>query len=174
MVTWSDVQIRRLRELRVPLSEQRASFDNLEIRDAEYQRIESSLVNIHRNHIQGLQTQNNRSRIFALTDRLVESLQNHGFTQVLAPILMSRALIEKMLIHEKHPLHKQIFWIDKKRCLRPMLAPHLYSLLRDLSRLWDKSIRIFEIGSCFRKETCGSQHSAEFTMLNLVEMGLPQ
>jgi phenylalanyl-tRNA synthetase alpha chain len=105
---------------------------------------------------------------------LVETLQNHGFTRVLTPILMSRALLEKMSIHEEHPLHKQIFWVDKSRCLRPMLAPHLYSLLQDLGRLWKRPIRIFEIGTCFRKETRGSRHSAEFTMLNLVELGLSQ
>jgi len=45
--------------------------------------------------------------------------------------------------------------------------------LQDLLRIWNKPVRIFEIGSCFRKETQGAQHSIEFTMLNLVEMGLP-
>ncbi len=54
-----------------------------------------------------------------------------------------------------------------------MLAPHLYYVLVDLLRLWDKPVRIFEVGPCFRKESKGSQHSSEFTMLNLVEMGLP-
>ena len=54
-----------------------------------------------------------------------------------------------------------------------MLAPHLYYVLVDLLRLWDQPFRIFEVGPCFRKESHGSQHSSEFTMLNLVEMGLP-
>ena len=36
----------------------------------------------------------------------------------------------------------------------------------------EKPVRIFEIGSCFRKESQGAQHANEFTMLNLVEMGL--
>jgi phenylalanyl-tRNA synthetase alpha chain len=53
-----------------------------------------------------------------------------------------------------------------------MLAPHLYFVLKDLLRLWEKPVRIFEIGSCFRKESQGAQHANEFTMLNLVEMGL--
>ncbi len=55
-----------------------------------------------------------------------------------------------------------------------MLAPHLYFVLKDLLRLWDKPVRIFEVGPCFRKESHGAQHSSEFTMLNLVEMGLPK
>ena len=54
-----------------------------------------------------------------------------------------------------------------------MLAPNLYYLLVDLLRLWEKPVSIFEIGSCFRKESRGAQHLSEFTMLNLVEMGLP-
>jgi pyrrolysyl-tRNA synthetase-like protein len=54
-----------------------------------------------------------------------------------------------------------------------MLAPHLYFVLQDLLRLWEKPVRIFEVGPCFRKDSQGSKHSSEFTMLNLVEMGLP-
>jgi phenylalanyl-tRNA synthetase alpha chain len=53
-----------------------------------------------------------------------------------------------------------------------MLAPHLYFVLKDLLRLWERPVRIFEIGSCFRKESQGAHHANEFTMLNLVEMGL--
>jgi phenylalanyl-tRNA synthetase alpha chain len=45
--------------------------------------------------------------------------------------------------------------------------------LVDLLRLWDKPVKIFEVGPCFRKESHGARHSSEFTMLNLVEMGLP-
>ena len=54
-----------------------------------------------------------------------------------------------------------------------MLAPNLYYLLKRLVRLWEKPIRIFEVGPCFRKDSKGSQHLNEFTMLNLVELGLP-
>ncbi|MFQ8737016.1 MAG: hypothetical protein ACLSAH_14255 [Bilophila wadsworthia] len=28
-----------------------------------------------------------------------------------------------------------MFWIDSKRCLRPMLAPHLYEYMREVGRL---------------------------------------
>ncbi len=33
-------------------------------------------------------------------------------------------------------------------------------------------IQFFEVGSCFRKESDGARHNYEFTMLNLVEMGV--
>jgi phenylalanyl-tRNA synthetase alpha chain len=49
----------------------------------------------------------------------------------------------------------------------------LYYVLKDLLRIWEHPVRIFEVGSCFRKESKGSQHSSEFTMINIVEMGLP-
>lgn len=70
-----------------------------------------------------------------------------------------------------HPLWRQVFWADGGRCLRPMLATNLYYLLGHLQRLWPRPVRIFEVGSCFRKETKGSHHLSEFTMCNLVELG---
>ena len=60
-----------------------------------------------------------------------------------------------MTITEDHPLFSQVFWLDSDRCMRPMLAPHLYYVLVDLLRLWEKPVRIFEIGMCYRKETKG-------------------
>lgn len=62
--------------------------------------------------------------------------------------------------------------MDNNKCLRPMLAPNLYHYLKILDRLWSKPVRIFEIGPCFRKESQGAQHLNEFTMLNLVELGV--
>jgi phenylalanyl-tRNA synthetase alpha chain len=103
---------------------------------------------------------------------LTEVLNASGFVQVTTPTILSKALLAKMSIDDQHPLTSQIFWLDRDRCLRPMLAPHLYFVLKDLLRLWEKPVRIFEIGSCFRKESQGAQHANEFTMLNLVEMGL--
>jgi phenylalanyl-tRNA synthetase alpha chain len=87
---------------------------------------------------------------------------------------MSRGLLNKMSINAKHPLNSQIFWLQDDKCLRPMLAPHLYYLLVDLLRVWERPVRIFEIGPCFRKESKGAKHAGEFTMLNLVEMGTPE
>jgi phenylalanyl-tRNA synthetase alpha chain len=86
---------------------------------------------------------------------------------------MAAGLLKRMGIDECHPLFTQIYWVGEGKCLRPMLAPHLYFILKDLLRLWERPIRLFEVGSCFRKESQGSQHASEFTMLNLVEMGLP-
>ncbi|MCP4718398.1 MAG: pyrrolysine--tRNA(Pyl) ligase large subunit, partial [Desulfobacteraceae bacterium] len=96
------------------------------------------------------------------------------FTQVTTPTIITRAALGKMTIDEDHPLFKQVYWINEKQCLRPMLAPNLYSLMLDFTRLNHRPIRFFEMGSCFRKESDGARHNSEFTMLNLVEMGLPK
>jgi len=79
-----------------------------------------------------------------------------------------------MSIGESHELAKQVFWVDENRCLRPMLAPNLYYLLRELVKVWEKPVRIFEVGPCFRRDSAGKHHLNEFTMLNLVELGLPE
>ncbi|MBC2741817.1 MAG: pyrrolysine--tRNA(Pyl) ligase large subunit [Desulfosarcina sp.] len=90
------------------------------------------------------------------------------------PVLMSKGLLAKMSITADHPLFEQVYWVERDKCLRPMLAPHLYYVMKDLLRLWQKPVRIFEVGPCFRKETEGARHAAEFTMLNLCEFGLPE
>jgi pyrrolysyl-tRNA synthetase, C-terminal region len=94
-----------------------------------------------------------------------------GFIEVRTPTIISTASLEKMTITEDHPLYQQVFFIDNKRCLRPMLAPNLYYVMRKLRDHTNGPVRIFEIGSCFRKESHSGAHLEEFTMLNLVEMG---
>ena len=76
-----------------------------------------------------------------------------------------------MGIEHGHPLREQVFWLEDGRCLRPMLAPNLYTLLRRLGRIWSRPFGIFEIGPCFRRDSKGASHLNEFTMLNLVELG---
>ncbi len=92
-----------------------------------------------------------------------------NFTQVQTPIIISKSQLEKMTIDDKHALNKQVFWLDDKKCLRPMLAPNLYEVMRDMQKALNMGLKIFECGSCFRKESQGSRHLNEFTMLNLVE-----
>ncbi|MDR1955114.1 MAG: hypothetical protein LBP82_04100 [Candidatus Methanoplasma sp.] len=94
-----------------------------------------------------------------------------GFIEVRTPTIISAAALEKMTVTPEHPLYKQVFFIDSKRCLRPMLAPNLYYVMRKLRDHTDGPVKIFEIGSCFRKESHSSAHLEEFTMLNLVELG---
>lgn len=174
IVIWSEIQRRRLKELNANRSEQNKRFDSVSDRDRAFQKLEKGLVKQEKQSLKDYHDIHLRPKLCKLESRLVEVLVNHGFAQVVTPIIMSKGLISKMSIGEDHPLTSQIYWIDKNKCLRPMLAPHLYFILKDLVRLWDKPVRIFEVGPCFRKESQGAQHSSEFTMINLVEMGLPE
>lgn len=172
-IKWSEVQFRRLKELDAAPDELDLQFDGAAERDRAFHLLETGLIRNARFRLKELREKNLRPSLCRLETVLVETLTNFGFVQVITPTIMSRAHLAKMTVDEKHPLFSQVYWVDKDRCLRPMLAPHLYYVLKDLLRLWEKPVRIFEVGSCFRKESQGSQHSSEFTMLNLVEMGLP-
>jgi phenylalanyl-tRNA synthetase alpha chain len=121
-----------------------------------------------------LQKEHHRPAICELENRLVKTLTDVRFVQVITPLIFAEEMLVKMSINADHPLRKQVFWVGENRCLRPMLAPNLYYLLTKLIRLWKKPVRIFEVGPCFRKDSRGSLHSNEFTMLNLVELGLPE
>ncbi len=95
---------------------------------------------------------------------------DQGYTKVMTPTIITKEMLAKMTIDEFHHLSEQVFWLDKKRCLRPMLAPNLYVVMRELKRITGEPVKIYEIGSCFRKESQGAQHMNEFTMLNCVEL----
>jgi phenylalanyl-tRNA synthetase alpha chain len=172
-VTWSEVQLRRLKELDADAKEMDVPFENTTERDKAFQQLEKKLIKKAKYHLKELREKYLRPGLCRLESALVKALTAKGFVQVTTPTIMSRGHLAKMTINEKHPLFSQVYWLDKDKCLRPMLAPHLYYVLKDLLRLWEKPVRIFEVGSCFRKESQGAQHAAEFTMLNLVEMGLP-
>jgi pyrrolysyl-tRNA synthetase-like protein len=173
MVTWTQTQTARLKELEAdPEDLERSHADAVE-RNRAFQKLESRLVDVAKERLQALRDRQRRPAWCRLESRLVNRLVDAGFVQVATPTIMARGHLQRMGIDAKHPLFSQIFWLDDGKCLRPMLAPHLYFLLKDLLRIWEHPVRIFEVGSCFRKESMGSQHSSEFTMLNIVEMGLP-
>ena len=171
--TWTETQARRLNELDASEAELKKTFDTESLREQGYQRLEKKRVTRQRHRLKEFRENHMRPALCQLENKLVDVLVDQGFAQVTTPIMMSKGLLKKMSIDARHPLNSQIYWLDNNKCLRPMLAPHLYYVLVDLLRLWDKPVRIFEVGPCFRKESQGSQHSSEFTMLNLVEMGLP-
>ncbi len=171
---WSASQKERLRQLNANQEQLRMVFQNPAERNDAYQKIEKKLVQRERDRLNDYFAAKSRPRLVRLEHRLAEALTQDGFVQVTTPIIMSKGHLARMTIDDSHSLAKQVFWIGKNRCLRPMLAPHLYYVLKDLLRLCEKPVRIFEIGPCFRKESHGRRHLSEFTMLNLVEMGLSE
>lgn len=171
--TWTEIQSKRLKALGAGSDTLESGFGTPRERDQVFQQMEKELVKNHRNRLEALRTGKRRPGICELESRLVQAMTAQGFVQVTTPIIMSRGLLAKMSVDENHALSSQVFWLDKSKCLRPMLAPHLYFVLKDLLRLWERPVRIFEVGPCFRKESQGARHASEFTMLNLVEMGTP-
>jgi phenylalanyl-tRNA synthetase alpha chain len=172
-LTWTKTQARRLKELGVNLENFSCDFSTSFDRDKLFQQIEKKHVKIERARLKKFLTKGGKTRLERLIDDLTQGLNQHGFTRVSTPVIISRSSLAKMMVDEDHPLFRQVYKINEKQCLRPMLAPGLYSLMVDFSRLNYRPIRFFEIGSCFRKESDGARHSSEFTMLNLVEMGTP-
>jgi pyrrolysyl-tRNA synthetase-like protein len=173
-LTWTDVQARRLKELNANELQQSSVFISPTERDKAFQKLNRLLVEKGRDHLKALKDKYHRPELCGLESRLTEKLTENGFVQVITPIVLAKGLLMKMGINMDHPLSSQIFWIGNNKCLRPMLAPNLYFVLKDLLRLWEWPVRIFEIGPCFRRESQGTLHLNEFTMLNLVEMGLPE
>jgi phenylalanyl-tRNA synthetase alpha chain len=171
---WTELQKKRLQELQVAGEQEERRFSTEEDRDRAFRKEESGLKAAARNRLNDLLEHTRRPALCRLETQIVEALTGAGFVQVTTPTILAKSMLAKMTIDDQHALFSQVFWLDDKRCLRPMLAPNLYFVLKDLVRLWPKPVRIFEIGSCFRKESQGNNHLSEFTMLNLVEWGLAE
>lgn len=169
-ITWTPTQRQRLSELNAGETEAGRVFADRDTREQCFKELEQELAAKNREQLQSLKESGRRPLLCRLESDLVGCLTSLGFVQVVTPILLSRGMLRRMTITAEHPLNKQVFWVDRDKCLRPMLAPHLYKMLRDLRRLWGKPVRIFEVGPCFRKESQGAYHLNEFTMLNLVEL----
>jgi phenylalanyl-tRNA synthetase alpha chain len=140
-------------------------------RDSFFQDEVSSLQNKNRRILTELAELPSRNPIGALEESFANILIKRGFIEVKTPVILSTNSLAKMGIGEGHPLLNQVFRINQEKCLRPMLAPNLYFLMRHLKRNIPLPMKLFEIGACFRKESKGSNHLEEFTMLNLVELG---
>ena len=166
----TDPQIQRLREYgHEPKNE--SEFETEEERDKAFTQMMSKLQKENEKGIRDLIANPRHHRLMELELQLSEALIKEGFIEVKTPILISKAELAKMTIDENHPLYKQVFWVDDKRCLRPMHAINLYNIMRELRDHTDGPVKFFEIGSCFRAESHSNDHLEEFTMLNLVDMG---
>jgi len=172
-INFSRVQKQRLRELDAPLNLQEKSFSSIQERDAAFRNTEQLLIRQSKQHLLETWNIHRRPALCALESKLTNVLIKNGFVQVATPIILAKGLLAKMSITPEQPLFKQVFWISEDKCLRPMLAPNLYYLIGKFVRLFEKPIRVFEIGPCFRKDSKGGHHLNEFTMLNLVELGSP-
>lgn len=172
-IAFSETQNNRLSELGVLQEERKLSFETTKERDDAYRKLEKTAVAKNRSMLLDLTENVHQPKLCKLQNGLAAGLCEAGFTQVTTPTIISRKFLERMSIDGTHPLNDQVFWLDGKSCLRPMLAPNLYDVSKSLMNVAKMPLRVFEIGSCFRKESEGKSHLKEFTMLNLVEWGTP-
>ena len=168
---YTEAQKNRLSELGLSADELQKEFSTAIRRDMSFREAESKAVRENRMQLSTLLHKTHKVALAKLQEDLAAALCAAGFTQVSTPTLVSAKALEKMTITPENPLYEQVFWVDKKTALRPMLAPNLYEVSRQLMQSQGLPLRIFEIGSCFRKESEGRSHLKEFTMLNLVEWG---
>jgi pyrrolysyl-tRNA synthetase-like protein len=164
-------QSQRLRELGADPLVLDEAFADAAARDAAFKLLETDLVRNGRQRLRELRSGRRAPQLVELERALTDALTDAGFVRVVTPLIIASDSLRKMGIEHGHPLREQVFWLDDGRCLRPMLAPNLYTLLRRLDRHWSKPFGIFEIGPCFRRDSKGASHLNEFTMLNLVELG---
>lgn len=167
---FTTTQQQRLTELNAEPELIAMEFSDTTKRDEIFRQTEAGLARLNREKMMKLLAEDRKPLAVRIEERLKEWLtEKAGFTQVTTPVIITASMLDKMTITKEHPLTNQVFWLDSKRCLRPMLAPNLYTVMRDLHKITKEPVRIFEVGSCFRKESQGAQHMNEFTMLNLVD-----
>jgi len=166
---FTESQIQRLKEFGDNIEEK--EFESADEREKAFSALFSELTAKNDLMIRDMISGPKRHVLSNLESELSEMLTKNGFIEVKTPLMISKASLEKMTITEESELYRQVFMIDGKKCLRPMLAPNLYHVMRKLRDRTKGPVRIFEIGSCFRKESRSNNHLEEFTMLNFVELG---
>ncbi|UWG99186.1 pyrrolysine--tRNA(Pyl) ligase large subunit [Dehalobacter sp. DCM] len=171
---FTETQKNRLTELGVKREAAASNFNTAMERDQAFKIIEKTAAEKNKEDLRQLLGVSHKPALCRLQQELADALCRNGFTQVTTPTIITSKAMEKMTIDQNNPLYKQVFWLDAKTCLRPMLAPNLYEVSRKIMTSQKLPLRIFEIGSCFRKESEGNSHLKEFTMLNLVEWGTPE
>lgn len=171
MEGFSISQRQRLVELNAEDSIVDQEFESPQQRDQRFRELEKSYVKENKEKLRNLMEREHIPLTLRIERQLDQWLdQEEGFTRVATPVIISADSLAKMNIDQDNHLREQVFWVDGKKCMRPMLAPNLYQVMRELHRITRKPVKIFEAGSCFRKESQGAQHMNEFTMLNLVEL----
>ena len=145
MEKYTVTQSERLNELNAPIEEQEREFETKEERNEHFRKLEKELTRYARNDIFDLLESRHLTKYRITGNKMADWLMEEGFTEVITPTIISRDSLKKM-------------------------GPNLYVEMRELLRITKKPVKIFEMGSCFRKESQGAQHLNEFTMLNLVEL----
>lgn len=170
-VNFSQTQRERLKELGLKESQINECFENLEAANNKYRKLEKEYSKKNRTVLKEFLNVEHETLVEKISSNLKSWLIKEGYSKVSTPTIINSRMLDKMTVTSDKPLRNQVFWVENNKCLRPMLAPNLYVVMRELRRITNDPVKIFEIGSCFRKESQGSKHMNEFTMLNFVNLG---
>ena len=173
MSGFTPTQRQRLHELGAGAAALDETFADATARDQAFRLLATQLAGTGRAALEALRTGPRQPALRLLEESLRAALTRAGLVEVVTPTIVGGDALRKMGVEPGSEMGQQVFRLDGDRCLRPMLAPNLYTLLRRLARIWKQPFAIYEIGSCFRRDTKGARHLNEFTMLNLVELGTP-
>ena len=157
MEKYTVTQTERLNELNCPEEEQEREFETKEERNEHFRKLEKELTRYARNDIYDLLNSRHMTKYRITGNKMCQWLMDEGFTEVITPTIVSKDALKKMGIDTGSQFLEQVFWVDGKHCLRPMLAPNLYVEMRELLRITKQPVKIFEMGSCFRKESQGAR-----------------
>ncbi len=166
-------QLQRLYELGADTAATGRTFADAGERDDAFRRLSTELTGAGRAALDELRAGPRVPALRRLEESLRAALAAAGLVEVVTPTIVSGDALRKMGVEPHSEMGEQVFRLDSDRALRPMLAPNLYTVMRRLSRTWKMPFGIYEMGSCFRRDTKGARHLNEFTMLNLVELGTP-
>ena len=173
MTGFTATQRQRLHELGADAAATAQTFADAAARDEAFRRLETELAAAGRAALEALRAGPRVPALRRLEASLRTALSDAGLVEVVTPAIVGADALRKMGVEPGSEMSEQVFLLDVGRCLRPMLAPNLYTVMRRLSRTWKQPFAIYEMGSCFRRDTKGAKHLNEFTMLNLVELGTP-
>ena len=168
-IHFTDPQVQRLREFGCDNIDE--GFETVDEREKAFACMMSDLNRNNLSDVEEFRSHPRRNELSNIEFLLAGKLIELGFIEFKTPTIISKNALDKMSITEGHPLREQVFFIDEKRCMRPMLAPNLYISMKNLRKCINGPIKFFEIGPCYRKESHSARHLEEFTMLNLVVMG---
>ena len=168
-IHFTDPQVQRLREFGCDNIDE--GFETVDEREKAFACMMSDLNRNNLSDVEEFRSHPRRNELSNIEFLLAGKLIELGFIEFKTPTIISKNALDMMSITEGHPLREQVFFIDEKRCMRPMLAPNLYISMKNLRKCINGPIKFFEIGPCYRKESHSARHLEEFTMLNLVVMG---
>jgi phenylalanyl-tRNA synthetase alpha chain len=172
-IQFSANQIQRLKEIGCDFDEGLA-FASAAEREAAFKTMERACIEKSRSSLNDYRNEGKAPAVNELGERISAFLRALGFIEVNTPLIITKKFLENMTIGDDHALNDQVFWLDGKSCLRPMLAPNLYDISKRMLKVYGQPLGVFEIGPCFRKESLGGRHLECFTMINFVEWGIEE